>query len=68
MTEHQTPHSHRSDPVDRPGATRFRCALTAAALVLTVLSGCSNSILRNAAEAGYETVTDAPLPTPTAAR
>jgi hypothetical protein len=29
------------------------------------LHGCSNSILRNAAEAGVETVLEGPLPTPT---
>jgi len=31
----------------------------------STLGGCANSILRNAAEAGVETVLDAPLPTPT---
>jgi len=32
---------------------------------VTVLSGCSNSILGNAAEAGLETVLDTPPATPT---
>ena len=31
----------------------------------SALGGCANSIVRNAAEAGVETVRDAPLPTPT---
>lgn len=41
--------------------------VVAAALLLgaSALSGCANSILRNAAEAGVETVLDAPPPTPT---
>ena len=41
--------------------------LTAAVLACVVLHACSNSILRNAAEAGVETVLEPPLPTPTAA-
>ncbi len=37
-------------------------------LALSTLAGCSNSILGNAAAAGYETLTDAPAATPTATR
>jgi hypothetical protein len=36
------------------------------ALSVAVCGGCENSILRNAAEAGLETVLEEPLPTPTA--
>jgi hypothetical protein len=41
--------------------------VVAAVLLLgaSALGGCANSILRNAAEAGVETVLDAPLATPT---
>ena len=43
--------------------------LVAAVLLQAVMgAGCSNSILRNAAEAGIETALDAPLPTPTSTR
>jgi len=35
------------------------------AACISVLPACSNSILRNAAEAGLETVLEEPLPTPT---
>ena len=41
--------------------------LTPAVLACVVLFACSNSILRNAAEAGVETVLEPALPTPTAA-
>lgn len=46
----------------------MRFALAAVGLALATVFGCSNSILRNAAEAGYETLTDAPEQTPTPAR
>ncbi len=36
-----------------------------AVVVLGMLAGCSNSILGNAAAAGYETLTEAPAATPT---
>ena len=36
------------------------------ALSVAVCGGCENSILRNAAEAGLETILEEPLPTPTA--
>jgi len=41
-------------------------AALACCLALT-LQACANSILRNAAEAGVETVLEGPLPTPTVA-
>ena len=41
-------------------------AVSISAVLLGALQGCANSILRNAAEAGIETVVEAPLPTPTA--
>jgi hypothetical protein len=43
------------------------CGLALAALSGLGLQACSNSILRNAAEAGVETVLEGPLPTPTPA-
>lgn len=42
--------------------------LLAAASGALLLQACSNSILRNAAEAGMESALDDPLPTPTVAR
>jgi hypothetical protein len=41
-------------------------AVSAAVFACVVLPACSNSVLRNAAEAGLETVLEEPLPTPTA--
>ena len=67
MICHKPQHPPRR-PLSRPAAARLRMALIATVLVLVTLSGCSNSILRNAAEAGYETLTDAPDATPTPAR
>lgn len=55
-------------PLDPRTRLRMRFALAAVGLALATVSGCSNSILRNAAEAGYETLTDAPEQTPTPAR
>jgi hypothetical protein len=40
-------------------------AFSVAVFACVVLPACSNSILRNAAEAGLETVLEEPLPTPT---
>jgi hypothetical protein len=48
-----------------PLSVRVAAALAAAALGCVVLHACANSILRNAAEAGVETVLEGPLPTPT---
>ena len=67
MREHNLQPPAVSEPLDPRAARRLRVAL-AAGLALTALVGCSNSILRNTAEAGYETLTDAPAPTPTLAR
>ncbi len=66
MRQHQPRAS--SEPPDPRTTPRSRLALAALGLVLATLPGCSNSILRNAAEAGYETLTDAPEQTPTPAR
>ena len=45
---------------------RVTLSLSSLALVGVTLPGCANSVLRNATEAGVETVLDVPLPTPTA--
>jgi hypothetical protein len=45
----------------------MRTALRVAALLCLMLAGCNNSILRNAAEAGFETLYDGQQPTPTPA-
>ncbi len=45
----------------------MRMALCAAVVVCLLLAACANSILRNAAEAGFETLYDGQQPTPTAA-
>ncbi len=42
--------------------------LLASLLAMAVTSGCANSILRNAGEAGLETALEGPLPTPTLRR
>ena len=49
---------------NRPVLVLLRAALLII-LALSPLPACSNSILRNAAEAGLETVLDTPAPTPT---
>jgi hypothetical protein len=45
----------------------MRTAVCAVALLCVLLAACANSILRNAAEAGFETLYDGHQPTPTAA-
>jgi hypothetical protein len=53
-----------------PATNRLRriVVLTTAAFALASQPACKGSILRNAAEAGYETITDAPPATPVPAR
>jgi hypothetical protein len=46
---------------------RLGVAAAAATLGCVTLHACANSILRNAGEAGLETILEEPLPTPTAA-
>ncbi|HVO25477.1 MAG TPA: hypothetical protein VMW56_17795 [Candidatus Margulisiibacteriota bacterium] len=47
-------------------AVRLGMVLGALVVACGMLQACANSILRNAAEAGLETVLEEPLPTPTA--
>lgn len=49
-------------------ATRMLAGLVALLAAALCVSACTNSILRNAAEAGIETALDRPLPTATPAR
>jgi hypothetical protein len=60
-------HHPLSAPSMRVWEHRHAGLIALAAACLLALPACANSILRNAAEAGLESVLEEPLPTPTAA-
>jgi hypothetical protein len=69
LTLHNAHRSYRRTPRSAGiSFSQLSVALGAVLLALAVLASCSNSFLRNATEAGYETLTEAPTVTPTASR